>query len=153
MAKEPVFPEYAPNPRVGRITRMASYLLAIIINAALLVLVNFVIKWDQVSFLTTRYKELLWLLNFTLAVTVLANYFLIISRREWFTELCHVLASGVSLVFAARLLQVFPFDFSAFAGFDWTLTVRAFLIFLVSVTALATLVELIGFFKAVARGK
>jgi hypothetical protein len=127
--------------------------LAIVINAALLVLVNFVIKWDHVSFLTPRYKDLVWLLNFSLAVTVLANYFLIISRREWFTELCHVLASGVSLVFAARVLQVFPFDFSAYTGFNWTLAARILLIFLVAVTALATLVELIGFFRAIARGK
>jgi hypothetical protein len=153
MAKDSVFLENKAHPQMGRIARMAGYLAAIIINAALLLLVNFVIKWDRVSLLTPHYRDLLWLLNFTLAATMLANYFLIISRRDWFTELCHLLASGLSLVFALRLLQVFPFDFSAYAGFNWTLAVRIFLIFLVAITALATLVELIGFFRAAARGK
>ncbi len=155
MAKDSVFLEgkAAPSLRVSQTVRMLGYLLVIIVNIALLALVNFVIRWDSVSFLTPRYKDVLWLLNVSLVAGVLANYFFIVSKRQWFNALCRVLTGGITLALLARLLQVFPFNFAADTGFDWAQAVRIFLIVTLVLTALGTLVELGRFVAAAVRQK
>ncbi|MGA8041145.1 MAG: hypothetical protein WCA93_13655, partial [Acidimicrobiia bacterium] len=52
-----------------------------------------------------------------------------------------IVTGAISIVVLARMLQVFPFDFSGTA-FDWSMVTRAVLILALVGTAIGVLVEL-----------
>lgn len=60
----------------------------------------------------------------------------------WFRSTCQVGVSTVGLAAALRMLQVFPFDYSAYA-FNWAAVTRLVLVVAVFGSAVAIVVELV----------
>ncbi len=152
MANERIFTEDAPARRNYRTLRLIGYCTAIVVNAALLVIVNRFIHWESVPFLTPAFTSTLWLLSLSLAATAVANYFFIVNERAWVNALAQFFLSGLALIFLVRLLTLFPFDFSMYTGFDWTQAVRISLIVLVVLVSLVALAELGRFVAVLTRG-
>jgi hypothetical protein len=130
-----------------RALRVAGYIVAVGINAAILVIVNNVLDWGWLPFLTKDFADLLWLIDLSLLATIGVNLIYIWYDPRWFKSFGQIVTGAISIVVLARMLQVFPFDFSGTA-FDWSMVTRAVLILALVGTAIGVLVE---FFRVAGR--
>lgn len=127
-AKEP-----APGRRVG-------YFVAAAVNVALLVIVHNVLDWGWPPWITAEWEDLLGLLTLSLVVAVAVSLAWIAYDPAWFKSAGNLVESIISLWVTARILQVFPFDFTPYE-FNWEAIARAVLIFALVGVSIAILVE------------
>lgn len=111
----------------SRAARRAGYVVAVAVNVVLLWLVDVSPGWSALHFLTGAFTEVLPLLNLSLAATVAANLVYLVRDSRRVRAIGQATLSAIGLALAARLLVVFPFDFSAYAG-DWELVTRVVLV-------------------------
>jgi hypothetical protein len=133
-------------------TRRFGYVIAIIINAAVLVVVNNLLEWGWISWLTDDFEEVLPLLNLSLTATILVNVIYLAYDAEWFKSACELGLLAVSLAVTIRMYQVFPFDFSAYDA-NWDTLARLVLVFAMVGVAIAMIVQLVKLVRiAIAAG-
>jgi hypothetical protein len=112
-------PKPAPTkPRPSPSTRRFGYVVAILVNVALLIAANNLLAWDIFPFLTSDFERVLPILNVSLGAAVFVNLMYLGFDATWFTSLTQIGLLAISLVVTVRLYQVFPFDFSAYE-FGW----------------------------------
>jgi len=114
-----------PGPRTA--ARRAGYVVAVLVNAALVYVINVRPGWEDISFLTQDTSQVLWWVNVSLTVGIVANLLYLIHDVRRVQALGEIVTTAVGLVAAARVWQVFPFDFSDFAV-DWSYLIRVLLI-------------------------
>ncbi len=131
-----------PPSDVSRRSRKAGYLVAVVVNAILLVLVNARPGWRVLPFLTQDFVGVLWLVNLSLVASAGVNLAYMRYDAAWFRSTCQVGVSTLGLAAALRMLQVFPFDYSAYA-FNWAAVTRLVLVVAVFGSAVAIVVELV----------
>ena len=128
------------------------YVIAIVINAALLVVVNNLLAWGWISWLTDEFEEVLPLLNLSLTATILVNVVYLAYDAAWFKSISELGLLVISLAVTIRLYQVFPFDFSAYAA-DWALLARTVLIIAMVGVGIAMIVQVVKLVRiAIAAG-
>jgi hypothetical protein len=113
----------APTRRGSVATRRVGYVIAALCNATLLYLVNLWPGWQAVSFLTDDTRQVLGLVNLSLAVGLAANLVYLVQDAPWLKALGDVVTTGIGLVVVVRVWQVFPFDFTGWST-DWSWLVR-----------------------------
>jgi hypothetical protein len=118
----------APStPTVSRPAgRRVGYVVSVVIDVLVLWLVNVSPGWEAIPWLTGGFAGLLWLVNLSFALNLLFNVAYVINDATWFRAIGDFVLAAVSLVVSARLLAVFPFDFSAYS-FDWATLARVVL--------------------------
>jgi hypothetical protein len=114
------------TPRRSVATRRVGYTLAAAANAALLYLVNRWPGWEAVSFLTEDTRQVLGLVNLSLAVGLAANLVYLAHDGPRTKSLGELVTTALGLVVLGRLWQVFPFDFAGWS-LDWSWLVRVLL--------------------------
>ncbi len=128
-----------PSPAARR----AGYVVAVLVNAALLYLVNVAPGWQAVPFLTEATEQVIGVVNLSLWAGVVANLAYLAADPRWLRALGELVTTVISLVVMVRMWQVFPFAFGD-AGY-WRVLFRLALgvgIFGATVGALAQLVTL-----------
>lgn len=128
----------------------AGYVVSIVLNAVGLFIVNNLLSWDLLPFLTDRFSEVLPIINLSLVATIVVNVAYLWYDARWFASLSQLGLLGISMVVALRMYGVFPFDFSAYA-FDWALLTRALLIVGMVGIGIAMLAEAVKLGTAAAR--
>lgn len=116
-------PRTRARQRPGPAARRFGYVVAALVDLALLYAVNVWPGWDVLPFLTSDTTEVLTLVNASLVAGAAANGLHLLRdprRLRSFGDACTT-AIGVAAMVA--LWRVFPFDFGD-AGFDWSLVVR-----------------------------
>ena len=103
------------------------YGVAILVNAALIYVVNNLLAWDWLPFLTDDFERVIPIINVSLVASIVVNLTYMVADPRWFKSLTQIGLLGISLVVTIRMYQVFPFDFSAYE-FDWDTTARALMI-------------------------
>jgi hypothetical protein len=126
--------------------RRAGYVVAVIVNAALLVVINVNPGWQNLSFVTDAADDVVGWVNLALAVGLVANLVYLVLDAQRVRAFGEVVVGVVGLIAAARLLQVFPFDFSG-SDFPWTLLVRVVLWVAVLGSAVSVLVNVLRLFR------
>ncbi len=116
----------APTRRRSGATRRVGYVLAALCDATLLYLVNVWPGWQAVSFLTEDTRQVLGLVNLSLAVGLVANLVYLAKDGPRLKALGDVVTTGIGLVVLVRIWQVFPFDFAGWST-DWSWLVRVLL--------------------------
>jgi hypothetical protein len=104
-------------------TRRIGYAVAVAVDVVLLVLINITPGWEAVPWLTSSFTQALPVLNLALTVGVLVNLVTLVVDPPWLVDAGQVLTALLAVAVCLRLLDVFPFDFSAYAV-DWTLLAR-----------------------------
>jgi hypothetical protein len=132
--------EAAPKS-TDRSRRRAGYVVAIIFNIAVLVVVNNILAWGWLPWLTDDFTRVVPIINVSLAATLLANVIWIGYDSGWFKSLGQIVLNLISIAAALRMWSVFPFDFSAY-DFGWAGLVRILLILGIVGTAIAIAVEI-----------
>ncbi|MBI1352334.1 MAG: hypothetical protein GC156_14610 [Actinomycetales bacterium] len=129
-----------------RTGRRIGYVIAILINAVFLVLVNAWPGWEAMPFITADAVDVLPLVNASIAVTMLANALYVVEDAPRVKAVGEVVTGIVALAATSALIDVFPFDFSAYA-FPWTLTVTAILWVALIGTGISVVVNLVKAFR------
>ncbi len=127
----------ARRPSAG--TRRTGYGLAILLGAALLVVLNASPGWQAIPFLTSDTAQVLWLVNLCLAAGIAANLVYLVYDPPWLRSLGDLTTTGIGLVTAIRIWQVFPFDLSS----GWSTAVRALLIVAIAGSCIALVVQIV----------
>jgi len=106
-AKQPAAPARRPRPA----GRRAGYLVVVVVNAALLFVLNGQPGWQALPFLTSATSQVLGLVNLSLAVGLAVNLVYLAHDPPWLKSLGDLLTAAIGLAVAIRLWQVFPFAF------------------------------------------
>lgn len=120
--------------------RRFGYTVAIGVNLAMLYAVNHFLEWEWPPFLTEDFEKVLPILSFSLVVTIVFNLIWMAYDRLWFKSIGNIVQSVISIFVTIRLLQVFPFDFSAY-DFNWQAVTRAVLILALVGVSIAIVVQ------------
>jgi hypothetical protein len=128
--------------------RAAGYAAAAAVNLVLLVIANSLLDWGWPPFLTGEFAEVLPLLNISIGAAALANGLYIVDDRPRFKHAAQLILGAVSLTVLARVWETFPFDFSAYTGFDWDLATRMVLVLAMIGTGIGMLVDFIKWLTA-----
>lgn len=129
------------------------YIVAIVINAVILVIVNQILNWGTFAFLTQNFKQVLPIQNIQLAITIVFNAIFLLYNPQWFESLLKIVLNAVGIAVILRYLSVFPFDFSAYSGFNWALLARWVLIIGLVGCCIGILAEAVKFVAAIMRRK
>lgn len=121
--------------------RKVGYLVAVVVNVVLLIVLDVRPGWHELAFLTGRFTDVSRLVNVSLVVSAAVNAVYLWFDPAWFKSLAQVGVSVIGLVVALRTLQVFPFDFTAYA-FNWAVLVRVLLVVGVVGSVIGIVVEL-----------
>ena len=122
-----------------RTTRRIGYAIAIVINVAMLVIVNNILDWGWISWLTNDLEQVLPLINVSLIASLVANAAYIAHDGPGFKGLLELVLNTISLIVTIRLLRVFPFDF---ATSGWEALTRTILIVAIVGISIAIVVQL-----------
>jgi hypothetical protein len=120
----------------------SSYVAAIIVNAALIYLLNHLLEWDLLPFLTNDFVSVRGLIRLSLFVAIALNVVFLAFDPPWFRSVGRIVMGGFSLAVSILLYQKFPFDFNPY-DFDWSLIVRVLIVLAIGGSAVAILAELV----------
>lgn len=138
------------EPRPSPSIRRSGYLVALVVNAAMIFVVFNLLDWGVLPFLTTDFTLLVPLIVVSLVASIVANAMYLVYDPPWFKTLCQVGISVISLVVAIRMYQVFPFDFTGY-GESWTSVTRIIVVVAMVGSALSILAETVKFLTRRAR--
>ena len=119
--------ETKPRSATGTAFARAGYVVAMIVNAVILVIANNLLSWGFPAFLTDDFRRVLPLINFSLVATIVVNFVYLGRDTPWFKALCQAGLGVISLAATIRFLRVFPFDFTMYPGFEWAVVARVVL--------------------------
>ncbi|HZK59957.1 MAG TPA: hypothetical protein VFC59_08875 [Cryobacterium sp.] len=111
----------------GGPARRVGYLIAALINGALLYFANVWPGWQVLPFLADNARQVLDIVNVSLIAGIVVNVVYLFLDLSWLKALGDLVTLGIGLAVLARLWQVFPFDFQG-SSFDWALLVRILLV-------------------------
>lgn len=103
--------------------RRFGYTVAVVINVALLYLVNISPGWQVVPFLTDDLPRALGWINASILSGIVANCLYVLVDRPRFRALGEATVTLIGLTALVRLWQVFPFAFDS-EGVPWSTLVR-----------------------------
>lgn len=132
-------PPPAPLQELARIGRATGFLIAAGINVVLIFVVTNLLGWGFPSFLTEDFAQLEPLIVFSLGLTAAANVIYALADSQLVKRSGDIVTSLVSMLVTVRILQVFPFDYSAYE-FNWAALTRVVLIFVIVATGVTVLV-------------
>ncbi|HLF42673.1 MAG TPA: hypothetical protein VJA46_03980 [Acidimicrobiia bacterium] len=118
------------------------YVVAILVNAAMLVIANNFLDWGWLPFLTDDFGRILWLLDISFLAAILVNSIYLGYDPAWFKSMCQIGLSGISMAVAIRTYQVFPFDFARYQ-FDWGPVTRFVLVLVMVGVGFAIITEVV----------
>ena len=138
-----------PKP-VGR---RFGYAVAIACNVALLVIVNNILDWGWLPWLTADFGDILPVMNVSFGASIAVNAVYLFYDARGFKAGAELGLLIIALIVTIRLWRVFPFDFSAY-DFGWGTLARWLLglaLFGIAVAMLVQVVQLARLARA-ARG-
>ena len=124
------------------------YLVAIAVSAGIVFVLNNLLAWDIVPFLTDDFEQLLPIINASLAATIIVNFIWILYDAAWIRSTGQIILNVTSIAVLTLTLRVFPFDFSPYS-FDWASLSRIIIAFLIVALVIATIVEVVKLVSAV----
>ena len=137
----------ATRKRVARKSvgsRRVGYVVAVLVNAAMLYAVNRWPGWQEVPFLTKDTELVLGLVNASIVVNLVANLVYLVRDPVWLKALGDVVTTAVGLAAMVRIWKVFPLDVSD----RWELLVRALLVVGIVGSAIGIVVAIVQFGRA-----
>ena len=133
----------APERRSPVAARRAGYGIAVLVNLAVLYLINAWPGWRVVPFLTEETTRVLPLIDASLAVAVAANLVFLVRDTVRVKAAGDLVSALLALAAAIALWRVFPVDLSPYDPV-WTLAARTVVFFAVAGSAIAALAALVA---------
>jgi len=119
-------------------SRRFGYFLSILINGAIYYLINYVPIWNYIPFLNEGYRDVLWIANISLGVTVFMYATFMVFDPRWYRSLMQAVNNLFSFYSIEIFRQVFPLDL-ADSSAHW---VNIGLLILMGIMLLSTISEI-----------
>jgi hypothetical protein len=136
------------TPRQSVAARRVGYVIAVVLNVALLYLINVRPGWQAAPFLTADMNLVLPVVNLSLVAGLAANVVFLAYDAPWCRSLGDLVTTSISLAVLVRVWRVFPFAFSG--SFDWSPLVRILLVLAMIGTAIAVVVHVVSLVRRIA---
>ena len=139
-------PAHSPpkaRPSIG--ARRFGYLVAALIDATMLYLINARPGWDAVPFLTSGTTEVLPWVNASIVAGVVVNLVYLVRDPRWLRALGDMVTAAFSFAAMVRIWEVFPLDLSD----GWELVARILLGLGLVGTLIGFVVALVSFVRNV----
>ena len=133
--------------RPSRGTRRFGYGISIVVQIALLILVNNLVEWDIAPFITEELNDLVPYINVSLVASMVVNAVYLAFDPRWFKSFTQAILNVISLVVIIQTYRIFPFDFSG-SGFNWTALLRTGLVVLMVLVTIGIIGEVVKMFQA-----
>ncbi len=104
-------------------SRRFGYVVAIVLNAVLLHLINRSPGWEALAFLTDDTPRVLGLVNASIVAGIVVNAVYAVSDPRWLRAFGDLVTTVIGLAALVQLWTVFPFDFAS-SSVHWALVVR-----------------------------
>ncbi len=137
--------EMSPDAKAAR---RVGYLISIAINVAMLVIVQNLLEWGWLPFLTDEFADVVPWISLSLVASIVANIIYQIDDSLIVKSVGQIADNMISVWATYTVLTIFPFDFSGYA-FDWEVVARVALIFAIVGAGIAALVEAIKLVSAI----
>ena len=137
----------AERRRPPKGTRRLGYGISIVVQVALLILVNNLVEWDIAPFITDEFNDLVPYINVSLVASMVVNALYFAFDPRWFRSLTQAILNVISLVVIVQTYRIFPFDFSG-SDFNWTALTRTGLIVLMVLVGVGIIGEVVKMFQA-----
>jgi len=149
--------EEATGASIG--TRRFGYAIAVGINVLLVVVVNNLLGFGWLPWLTPEFEKLLPVINLALIVNIVLNLLYMAHDEPPFKAATQIIVNLIAIGVLVRTLQVYPFDFSAYdfpidiSAFDltWDLVARLVIGLAILGTAIAVVTETVKLSRALNR--
>ena len=132
--------EISPDSRQA--ARRLGYVIAIVINVAMLVIVQNVLDWGWPAFLTDEFVDVVPWISLSLIASIVVNVIYQVDDSQTVKSVGQIGVNLISVWVTYTVLTVFPFDFSAYQ-FDWEIVTRVVLILAIVGASIGALVETI----------
>jgi hypothetical protein len=139
-------PQKAERRRPSKGTRRFGYAVAIVVEVALLVVVNNLVEWDIAPFITEGFNNLVPYINVSLVASMVVNIAYFAFDPRWFRSLTQAILNVISLVVIVQTYRIFPFDFSG-SDFNWTALTRTVLVVLMVLVGIGIVGEVAKMFQ------
>lgn len=123
------------------------YAIAVVVNLVLLFIVNNLLAWGWIPFLTDDFEQLLPIVSLSIVVGATANFAFIFYNPRWFRSAGQIVQNVVSLFVIVATLKVFPFDFSPYT-INWETFTRVVLILSGVAVAIGLIAEVVKLIRA-----
>lgn len=124
------------QPSAGR---RFGYLISILVNFAMMFVVNNLLKWN-VPFLNDRFVECLWAINLSISASIFIYCIFLFYDPRWFKSLMQALANAFSFISTYVFWRVFPLDLSK----DMARIVNVVIMVILGLIFLSILIEIGG---------
>ena len=114
--------------------------IAIVVNLVMLFVVQNILEWGWLPFLTEEFAEVVPWISFSLIVSIAANLVYQMDDSPTVKSLGQIVVNLISIQVTFVMLTVFPFDFSA-SQFDWEPVTRLVLILAIVGAGVGAIVE------------
>ena len=128
------------SPDSKKAARRAGYVISIAINVAMLVIVQNILEWGWLPFLTNEFAEVVPWISLSLIGSIVANIIYQIDDSQAVKSAGQIGVNLISVWVTYVVLSVFPFDFFGYQ-FDWEIVARVVLIFAIVGAGIGALVE------------
>ena len=139
----------AERRRPPKGTRRLGYGISIVVQVALLILVNNLVEWDIAPFITDEFNDLVPYINVSLAASMVVNAVYFAFDARWFKSFTQAILNVISLVVVFQTYRIFPFDFSG-SDFNWTALARTGLVVLMVLVGIGIIGEVVKMVQALA---
>lgn len=120
--------------------RRFGYSVAVVVNLVMLFVVQSILEWGWLPFLTEEFRGLVPWISLSLVAAIVANFIYQFNDEPIVRSIGQIFVNLISLYATYQIFLVFPFDFSAFT-IDWEIPVRVALILAMVGTGIGVLVE------------
>lgn len=127
-------------PDLKRAGKRFGYGVAIAINVAMLVVVQNILDWGWLPFLTPEFNDVVPWMSLGLIATIVANVVYQFTDTPVVKSTGQILVNVISILVTYQLFLVFPFDFSG-SAFGWSVVIRILLVLAIVGAGVGVLVE------------
>jgi hypothetical protein len=140
------------SPNLKRFGRRAGYVVAIVINMAMLIVAQNILEWGWFPFLTSDFGGVLPWISFSLIATIVVYVVYLLRDSPTVKSTGQIGLNLINLVATYQVWLAFPFDFSAY-DFNWNAVVRFLLIVAMVGAGIGALVEGVKLARQATDGK
>jgi hypothetical protein len=121
--------------------RRFGYLVAAVINGAMLYIIHHLEEWGWFGFITGDFDRVVPALTVSIGVTIAAYAAFVVYDRQPFKTGMNLIIAGFNIWATMRVWDVFPFDFSHL-DFNWAPVFRFVLVLAIVGTVIGAITEI-----------
>jgi hypothetical protein len=137
------------RPESRQAGKRLGYVIAIVVNLAMLIIVQNILEWGWLPFLTEEFADVVPWMSASLVVAGAVNVIYLIDDRQVVRSVGQIVTNLIGIAVTIVIYQAFPFDFSSYA-FNWEPIARLVLILAIVGSTIGVLVESI---KVISKGR